>query len=120
MEDQNSEAFSLTSESDDESLMNSVFVSSDSTKSILADQERDNSQFSDLFRCIQEVLDQRDVQPLFVNVDFKEICHQAARAKKVLVLAIFYPGNNEEHMARWGSITHGHPWTGKGVYLLVD
>ncbi|PFX19121.1 hypothetical protein AWC38_SpisGene16483 [Stylophora pistillata] len=48
----------------------------------------------------EEVLDQRDVQPLFVNVDFKEICHQAARAKKVLVLAIIYPGNNEEHMAR--------------------
>lgn len=40
VEDQNSEAFSLTSESDDESLVNSVFASSDSTKSTSADQER--------------------------------------------------------------------------------
>ena len=34
----------------------------------------DDSQFSELFRCFQEVLEQRDVQPLFVNVDFGEVC----------------------------------------------
>ena len=26
-------------------------------------------------------------------------CHQVARAKKVLGLALFYPGNNDDHMA---------------------
>ena len=119
----------------------------------------DDSQFSELFRCFQEVLEQRDVQPLFVNVIFEEVCvddlsyfacqpptviskfdshnycshitcflniyflififnciyqyivlswmfvwkcrcHQVARAKKVLGLALFYTGNNDEHMAR--------------------
>ena len=34
----------------------------------------DDSQFSEIFRCFQEVLEQRDVQPLFVNVDLEEVC----------------------------------------------
>lgn len=34
----------------------------------------DDSQFSELFQCFQEVLEQRDVQPLFVNVAFEEVC----------------------------------------------
>ena len=34
----------------------------------------DDSQFSELFPCFQEVLEQRDIQPLFVNVIFEEVC----------------------------------------------
>lgn len=36
-------------------------------------RELDDSQLSELFRCFQEVLEQRDVQPLFVNVIFEEM-----------------------------------------------
>ena len=34
----------------------------------------DESKFSEYFGCFQEELEQRDVQPLFVNVDFEEGC----------------------------------------------
>ncbi|RMX58669.1 hypothetical protein pdam_00021420, partial [Pocillopora damicornis] len=118
VEDQNSEAVTVTSDSDDDSLMKSVLATSENnaTKSIAASQERDDSQFSEIFRCFQEVLEQRDVQPLFVNVDLEEICHQAARAKKVLVLALFYPGNNDEHMARLLKCLAQF----KSIYLWID
>nr|XP_058966816.1 uncharacterized protein LOC131793419 [Pocillopora verrucosa] len=85
-------------------------------KKTTTEKSEDDSQFSEIFRCFQEVLEQRDVQPVFVNVDFEEICHQAARAKKVLVLALFYPGNNDEHMARLLKCLAQF----KSIYLWID
>lgn len=43
-------------------------------------------------------------------------CHQVARAKKVLGLALFYPGNNDEHMARLLKCLAQF----KSIYLWID
>lgn len=43
-------------------------------------------------------------------------CHQVARAKKVLGLALFYTGNNDEHMARLLKCLAQF----KSIYLWID
>lgn len=43
-------------------------------------------------------------------------CHQVARAKKVLGLALFYTGNNDEHMARLLKRLAQF----KSIYLWID